>query len=96
MTNLPPKGGSIVFELDPQPAANLSFKVVDKVNGKTQLYFLHFRRPLIKKVNASDPFAFKYHHAHFTGSTRLDRSHELTNCFLYEENITVNDPSREI
>jgi outer membrane protein OmpA-like peptidoglycan-associated protein len=88
------EGRNIVFDLDPQPVANLSFKVVDKVNGKklNATISLISEGELIKKVNASDPFGLSNILLTLPGKYTIKTEANGYEPFSYEENITVNDP----
>jgi outer membrane protein OmpA-like peptidoglycan-associated protein len=88
------EGRTIVFELDPQPAANLSFKVVDKVNGKKldATISLISEGELIKKVSASDASGFSNILLTLPGQYTIKTEANGYESFSYEENITVNDP----
>jgi outer membrane protein OmpA-like peptidoglycan-associated protein len=88
------EGRNIVFELDPQPAANLSFKVVDKVNGKKldATISLTSEGELIKKVSASDAPGLSNVLLTLPGQYTIKAEANGYESFSYEENITVNDP----
>lgn len=88
------EGRNIVFELDPQPAASLSFKVVDKVNGKKleASISLISEGQLIKKVNSTDASGFSNILLTLPGRYTIKTEADGYETESYEENISVNDP----
>lgn len=88
------EGRNVVFELDPQPAAALSFKVVDKVNGKKIDAVISFisEGKLIKKISSADATGFSNILLTLPGKYTIKTEAEGYESDSYEETISVNDP----